>query len=582
MKQNQEPKNRKEFFAATGSLSRRELLQFLGYSTISSSAARWALPALSVGNLMGCSTGAKSPDSQALLSSKFSSKLGLAPSNQDQLLLAQGLEYRVMVKWNDVINTAGERFGTNCDFNAFIPIEGPDEGFLCVNHEYPCPVLQHELGEKDIRDGRILKITKEQVLAEQRSLGISILKTRQRRDLSEADGGHWYVVANSEHNRRIDGTTAIPFAGGVKVAGLKSAVGTVANCAGGVTPWGTYLSCEENYEQFWGDVDFVKGGERVFPANGWAFQWWKHLPYPPEHYGWVIEVDPKTGQAKKHTSMGRFAHESATVVPTEDGRCVVYSGDDANDRCLYKFISRDAYSLENGTLYVANLNDGVWVPLVWSESEILKKHFSSQLEVLIRAREAALLVGGTPLDRPEDVERDPTTGAIIVALTNNKHKGNFYGSLLKIEEHNVDPKSLKFTHSTLLLGGAQSHVACPDNMAFDKGGNLWFTTDVSGRDIEKGAYRGYGNNSLFVMPKAGPSAGMAIRIASAPVDAEFSGPWFAPDGKTLFLSVQHPGEESLPGNYTSHWPDGGAAKPLSAVVTIRGPLLEHLAAGKTI
>jgi secreted PhoX family phosphatase len=562
-------------------VNRRDFIRFLGYSTAALPLGGLGLASASL--ISGCTTTGTNPSLNAAAKGQplNSAKLPFQPLgavSEDQLSLIDGMDFRVLVKWNDVINSRGAKFGINNDFNAFIPNEGPDEGFLCVNHEYPSPVLQYAIAPEAYRNRSDIEKTKEQIRIEQQSVGVSILKVRQRRDLSEADGGHWYVVQNSSHNRRIDALTPIPFANNVKIGGSKTAIGTLSNCAGGVTPWGTYLSCEENYDQFWGEVDYEKGNGRIYPNEAWG--WWKKVEANPEHYGWVVEINPKTGAAKKLTALGRFAHESATVVPLPDGRCVVYSGDDTADRCLYKFIADRPGSLETGRLYVANLDTGTWVPLIWEDSALLKKHFSSQLEVLIRAREASLLVGGTKLDRPEDVERDPNTGAIIVALTNNKKKGNIYGSLLKIVEENNSPASLRFTHSTLLLGGPTTGVSCPDNMAFDPAGNLWLTTDMGGRDMNKGHYEGFGNNALFVVPKAGPLAGSALKVVSAPTDAELTGPWFAPDGKTLFLSVQHPGEESRPGQYTSHWPLGGDSLPHSAVVTIRGPMLEEITSGR--
>jgi secreted PhoX family phosphatase len=258
---------------------------------------------------------------------------------------------------------------------------------------------------------------------------------------------------------------------------------------------------------------------------------------------------------------------------------VTYSGDDTNNEHFYKFISDSESSLEKGKLYVANLEKGEWLSLDINEQEILKKTFKDQTEVQIYAREAAKLVGATALDRPEDIEFDPLTGNVLVTLTNNKSKNNYYGSILKIMEKDGDPGALKFSHGTFLTGGKESGFACPDNMIFDPKGNLWFTCDISGEAIEKGPYTGFGNNSLFVFLRSGARAGEIIRVASGPMDAEFTGPCFSPDYKTLFLSVQHPGELSTSKeNPTSHWPDGGMPRP--SVVTLQGPLLDRIVQGK--
>jgi secreted PhoX family phosphatase len=143
-----------------------------------------------------------------------------------------------------------------------------------------------------------------------------------------------------------------------------------------------------------------------------------------------------------------------------------------------------------------------------------------------------------------------------------------------------DPRALTFKTETFLTGGEAGGFACPDNMAFDPAGNLWFTTDMSASDMHKGAIQNFGNNGLFVVMRTGPLAGQPVQMASAPIDAEFTGPLFSPDGKTLFLSVQHPGEQSRDrANPTSRWPDG-KGEPRACVVTIQGPTLERITQGR--
>ncbi len=335
------------------------------------------------------------------------------------------------------------------------------------------------------------------------------------------------------------------------------------------------LTCEENYDSFYGEAKY--GAQGRVREQG-SYLWEKFFPkHEPEHYGWVVEIDPTTGAAQKHVALGRFAHECCTIAELPDKRIVAYSGDDANDECLYKFVSSAPRSLKEGILYVANLEEGKWVPLDWGSSAILQQHFKNQTDVLVRAREAAKHVGGTVLDRPEDIEIDPETGAVLVTLTNNIPKENYHGSILKIEETDGKHDALTFSHSTFLAGGEETGFACPDNMSFDRAGNLWFTSDISGSKIWEGPYASFGNNGLFVVPRKGPQAGEVIQIASAPVHAELTGPWFSPDGKTLFLSVQHPGEnsESL-SNLSSNWPEGGQAIPKPSVVCIEGELLEKI------
>jgi secreted PhoX family phosphatase len=198
---------------------------------------------------------------------------------------------------------------------------------------------------------------------------------------------------------------------------------------------------------------------------------------------------------------------------------------------------------------------------------------------LIRAREAAKLLGATELNRPEDIEIDPITGNILVSLTNNKDKKDFHGSILKIEETKGAFDALTFKASTYLAGGEENGFSCPDNLAFDMAGNLWMTSDMSGGSMNRKdkPYMPFKNNSLFVIPRHGKDAGKVIRVASAPRDAELTGPWFSPDGKTLFLSVQHPGEQTKDlKNPTSKWPFDKDNIPKPAVVAITGDLIEKM------
>jgi uncharacterized protein len=196
----------------------------------------------------------------------------------------------------------------------------------------------------------------------------------------------------------------------------------------------------------------------------------------------------------------------------------------------------------------------------------------------VRCRQAADLLGGTKLDRPEDIEIQPGTGDVIVSLTNNKPKGNFYGSLLRL--HELDGYAgRRFESSTFLAGGPETGFACPDNIAFDRKGNLWMTSDMYGGDMTNPKLAPFGNNGLFYVPMSGPEAGKVLQVASAPTDAEFTGPTFLPDGETLLVCVQHPGELTTdPANPTSRWPNGGTDMPRSSVVAISGPALKQLLA----
>jgi secreted PhoX family phosphatase len=194
-------------------------------------------------------------------------------------------------------------------------------------------------------------------------------------------------------------------------------------------------------------------------------------------------------------------------------------------------------------------------------------------------REAAYFVGGSMLNRPEDIEIDPVSGSVFISLTNNKPKGDLHGSIMKLTEDSADKTGLTFKTETFLAGSKEAGFSSPDNLAFDLKGNLWFTTDVGGYSLGTAGYEFMPCNSLFLVPRSGEKAGEIIRVATAPHESEFTGPFFHPDGKHLFLSIQHPGEASQSLDaLTSNWPDGGDAVPKSGVIVISGESLSNLQA----
>lgn len=529
---------------------RRDFLQFVGRLSASSTLFPVA------GILSSCT-------SITAASSKMKPTLfKVLPANRnDDLTLAEGLSSKIFIKYNDAISK-NEFFGTHNDYLALTLFPGKTaEGVMLVNHEYMHPVLIHG---RRIDDG---KRSRAEVVKEQLSMGCTLLHVQK------TDQG-WTWIPNSRYNRRITSRTPIPFQKGYKIFGSDVAIGTVMNCAGGITPWGTVLTCEENYDNVYGEATFENKVRQFVPVD--KYRWFDHFPLPPEHYGWVVEIEPFTGKAIKRVALGRFEHECATIKLSKNKKPVVYMGEDRRGGYLYKFIGSKPGSLEVGTLYVADTEKGRWLPLDLKTNPLLKPHFDTQTDVLTYTHLAAKLAGGTPQDRPEDIEIDPVSGDIFVALTNNYDRINFYGSLLKLSEKNNDCESLEFTASTWISGGPESGIACPDNMAFDKKGNLWVTSDISDEDNHKGPYKGCGNNSLFYIPLRGEFAGRVHRVATAPVDAEFTGPMFADDGKTLFLCVQHPGAMTTdPSEPTSSWPESKGL-PKSAVVTLQGPLLDRL------
>ena len=481
--------------------------------------------------------------------------LGISPSTQDQVVLAPGLESRLLISWKDVINSAGEQFGYNNDYTAPLPLP-KNQLLLWVNHESAHPILASGYLPGQPR-------TKAQVDQELSHVGGSIIALKKNRH-------HWKLDTTSPLNRRLNGHSPIPFDQG-PIAGKQQAMGTVANCSGGITPWQTILSCEENYDKVYGELS--RQGHFTPSRLGWE----KFYPNSPLHYGWVVEIEPLTGKATKRIALGRFRHESATCHPLPGGRVVVYSGEDKTNEYLYKFVSHRPNSLQQGELFALDARQGKWISLAWNKQPRLQKKFRNPLEVLTFTRDAARLLGATPLDRPEDIAIHPLTQDVYVCLTNNAQQLRPHGSMLKLSHPKQNHASPHVEVTTFKTGGPETGMTCPDNILFDPRGNLWFTNDISTKWIERGPYKGFGHNGLFLIPASGPSQGKVIQLASSPKEAEFTGPSFSPDGKTLFLSVQHPGELTTnPAQPTSRWP---GPEPKPSVIQITGPLLEQMTLG---
>ncbi|WP_139492541.1 PhoX family protein [Brevibacillus dissolubilis] len=548
-------------------INRRQFLTYLGAGTAALASLATGIPALAEGE----SASGKTADDLFGLDAKASNRpkfLPIKATSKDDVVLPNGYKYEVIALYGDKINSKGDTFGMNADFTCYLPIEGKsDHGLLWVNHEY-CGELEYYVNGYDTLNSDSSKNlrTAEQIEKYLYALGGSIIEVKK------ADG-KWTLVADSKYGRRISGltkhTVTGPAAGSKAMNGAKEVIGTFANCSGGSTLWNTILSCEENY-------DTVVKECKLPDAT---------------HYGWVIEADPFDPKStpKKHTALGRFSHENTAMTIATTGQLVVYMGDDANDQYVYKYVSKGKYDptagknnsklLEEGTLYVANFGKGTWVALDYETNSALKSAkntegqplFTSQADVLVNCREAAKTVGGTPMDRPEDLEVHPIDGSIFIALTNNSKHGNFYGQIVRMFEKDKNHAGTSFEFEIFATGGPQSGFAAPDNLAFDKAGNLWVVTDISSGSMNSGIYKKFGNNGLFFIPTTGSRKGDAFQFASAPVGAEMTGPWFTPDEKTLFLSVQHPGENLASYDApTSHWPHGGTAVARPGVIAITG------------
>lgn len=543
-------------------------------------------------------------------------------------------EAQVLVRWGDQIfpnspdfDPASQsalkqqrQFGYNNDFIGYWPLP-PERGFderalLCINHEYTTTRLMFP----GLASGNGPEITRAICETEIAAHGGSIIEVVRR-------GGAWVVRTDSRYTRRITADTPMditgPAAGHARLRtgedpGGRRVLGTLNNCAGGMTPWGTYLMSEENINGYFGGKlgdghREAANHKRMGVPGGW-FGWWRHVPRfdvglePNEanRFGWITEIDilDPASTPRKRTALGRFKHEGAELVIAPDGRVVVYSGDDQRFEYAYKFVSSKAWKpddrawnmslLEDGTLHVGKFEaNGVvrWLPLSFGQGPLTPANgFNSQADVLIETRRAADLLGATPMDRPEDFEPNPKTGRAYLTLTNNTDRkpdqlnaansraNNQTGHIIEIIEPNGDFAATESRWDILVLCGDPAKdqtswnpatsengwFGSPDNVAIDQNGDLWVSTD--GNDDTDAA------DGLWSLGTRGDARATGRHFFRAPAGAEVCGPRFSRDGTTLFLAVQHPGDTSgatyeSPG---SRWPDFKPGQPpRPAVLAIR-------------
>jgi uncharacterized protein len=317
--------------------------------------------------------------------------------------------------------------------------------------------------------------------------------------------------------------------------------GSLANCAGGITPWGTALPAEENWSDY--ATEYGWGPEFAAENNG--------------GYGWVMEVDPfdPDWTPRKHTNLGRLRHENATVWAREGKRLVVYTGDDARNKLLYKYVSAGSYRsvrsrrnsrlLEDGQLWVAEFapasqdetvlsGTGRWHRVEMSPAALVDP------DTWVRAQ-PWFNPATFPLNRPEDAEIDPFDNSLYTALTNNTDDP--HGRIRRLAEEGRDPTADSFAWSDVAVGGPDPDqvrgFSSPDNLVFDRFGNLWMVTDISSSALNEGVYAYHRNNGIFMIRVDGPDAGLAFRFGSVPNEAESTGPIWTPDQTTMFLAIQH-------------------------------------------
>ena len=555
----------------------------------------------------------------------------------EQDSLAQDHHSQILLRWGDPIfknapefdlnnQTAAsqlQQFGFNNDFIGYLKLETKDgqdaRALLCINHEYSNYLMMFP----DLPKANKVTLTKEQVDTLKASIGNTIVEIALQNN-------EWKVVLDSKFNRRLTPLASYfqlsgPVKGHDRVktktdpAG-DSVIGTLNNCAGGMTPWGTFLSCEENFNYYFGGA--LKQGhaettnhERYNVTGRENFnQWWRHddrfnlslEPNEPNRFGWVVEIDPMdpTSIPKKRTALGRFKHEGAEPVLAPDDRLVIYMGDDQRHEYLYKFVTRDKVDLQNlsansdlldhGILYVAKFYEEhlEWLPLQHDHGP-LQTHFASQADVLIEPRRAADLLGATPMDRPEDVIPNKRLGKVYVLLTNNNRRkkvnfanpraSNVFGHIIEITESDGDFAGTKASWDILIKCGdpdnpahhAQWHsatsdngwFASPDNGVLDPSDRLWIATDQGSKSSLSGT-----NDGLWAVETEGLMKGASRMFYRVPDGAELCGPCFAEDGESLFAAVQHPGEgkKTTVKNPKTRWPDfDESLPPRPSIVAIR-------------
>lgn len=537
--------------------------------------------------------------------------------------VAEGYEADILLRWGDPLAdglapfdprnlTAADqakRFGYNNDYIAFFPLDqGGTRGVLCVNHEYASPeVMFPGLGGRPDRND-FAKMTQANADVEMAAHGVSVV------EITLSDG-RWRPRTGSPLNRRITVSTEMsvdgPAAGhdrlktGADPTGQRIQ-GTLNNCAGGQTPWGTYITAEENFHgYFWTDRKGENGRrltkglgdaqqksyERYGVPSNW-YSWGKYYDRfnvdkegnEPNRFGWIVEIDPLDPQSTpvKHTALGRFRHEGAETVVNVTGHVVVYTGDDAQFDYVYRFVSRDRIKegdkahnmrlLSEGTLSVARYNeDGTvtWLPLIFGEGPLTPANgFGSQADVLIDARLAADLLKATPMDRPEDVQPNPNSGKVIVILTNNEQRRpeqtntanprpeNNFGHIIEMTAPGGDHTAGTFRWDMLVKCGDPRIAEVGALWHPDTSENGWFAApdnaaiDAEGRlwiatDQGNNWTRTQHTDGLYALETAGDARGLSRLFFRVPVGAELCGPCFTQDGSTVFIAVQHPATDGV-------------------------------------
>ncbi|SIO02360.1 PhoX family protein [Vannielia litorea] len=552
-------------------------------------------------------------EGHAMAKSRFPFKpIGIATDHE--VHVPEGYTAKVLIRWGDPLFSEADGydvaeggpaamsdkvFGENTDGMELFSYQGHE--IIAVNSEY----TNNDVNLPAAQEG--VPANADDVLKLQQLQGVTVMEVAPG-----ADG--YEVVKDSPFNRRIHHNTPMTIAGPAAGHDLMkteadptgtASLGTMNNCGSGRTPWGTYLTCEENFNGYFGSTDAdaprPEGYDRYgIGADGWGYDYHKHdarfdyskNPNEPHRVGWVVEIDPTDASSTpvKHTGLGRFKHENAACALAPDGRVVVYMGDDERGEFMYKFVSNGTYApggsteglLDDGTLFAASFNDdgtGEWLPLTPESTGM-----ASLAEVLIFARIGATTVGATTMDRPEWIAVNPHAIEAYCCLTNNSKRGgsagevnapnpresNNYGQIVRWRPHDDDHASNTFDWDLYVMagnpdvypnnpyGGSENVTAgnmfnSPDGMMFDSNGLLWIQTD--GDDSNEEDFAGMGNNQMLV---GDPMTGEIARFLTGPKGCEVTGLCWSADRRTMFVGIQHPG---------GSWPDGSGL-PRSAIIQV--------------
>jgi secreted PhoX family phosphatase len=551
---------------------------------------------------------------------------GIPVSTADAVIVPEGYTAEVLIAWGDPVGNGPEfaqdgsnsaddqalQWGMHNDGLVYFPIDGSRHGLLAQNNEYADEGLL-------FADG-IANWDAEKTSKALNAHGVSIIEItrgdhrhqpRWRNRGSKKDSD-WQVVENSQYARRITGQTPMriggPAAGDDRLKTIddptgRRVLGTLNNCAMGFTPWGTYLTCEENFNGYFfrttspDSRTTLEKRYGIAPSNG-GLRWYQTHPrfnadtYLNEsnRFGWVVEIDPFEPRSipVKRTALGRLKHEGAWVQETKDGKVVVYMGDDERNEYIYRYVSnlpwrvarrRGISPLNDGILYVAKFHadgTGEWLPLTPDNPALVSWTLN---DILINTRGAADAVGATMMDRPEWIDTFPESLTAIATLTNNNRRGsspassnnplgttvagsarppvdavnpraiNVYGHIITWS-YTRDFSQPTFTWDVFALAGDPTVAAhgstivgdkfgSPDGIYVAPSGRLWIQTDVSTTTIDSGDYAGFGNNQMLC---ADPATREVRRFLTGPKQCEITGVFVTPDEKTMFVGIQHPGE----------------------------------------